>query len=320
MPRQEIDGSELFDISLSIVGVILNEGDQTLKELAERFDVSEKVIKKAVHAITDSEDLKECATHFHEITDEDDEGWISFRRENTNLQGPPRLSKRQLTSIAIGLDYLASLEQFAGNQHLADLRLKLQSADAVASTSVAATRISNLLEQIHTAIDRSVTIDCEYRNQRGDVTTRKIDPLLVELRGRKHYLRGWCHINQEVRSFRLDRVQKISLTDMSIPESSKRAAIPEEVFGNRVEEQVVTLAAEPEASEIFWNFPLAEEPVIKNGKYVGKIRVGGLAGLPRHIVRYGGMVEVIEPKEARRLVVEFALTALGESSSPKDED
>jgi hypothetical protein len=32
------------------------------------------------------------------------------------------------------------------------------------------------------------------------------------------------------------------------------------------------------------------------------------------------MVEVIEPKEARRLVVEFALTALGESSSPKDED
>ena len=115
-------------------------------------------------------------------------------------------------------------------------------------------------------------------------------------------------------------MQKISLTDMPIPESSKRAAIPEEVFGNRVEEQVVTLAAEPEASEIFWNFPLAEEPVIKNGKYVGKIRVGGLAGLPRHIVRYGGMVEVIEPKEARRLVVEFALVALGESSSPKDED
>ena len=61
MPKQEIDGSELFDISLSIVGVILNEGDQTLKELADRFDVSEKVIKKAVHAITDSEDLKECS-------------------------------------------------------------------------------------------------------------------------------------------------------------------------------------------------------------------------------------------------------------------
>ena len=49
MPKQEIDGSELFDISLSIVGVILNEGDQTLKELAERFDVSEKVIKKAAY-------------------------------------------------------------------------------------------------------------------------------------------------------------------------------------------------------------------------------------------------------------------------------
>ncbi len=320
MPKQEIDGSELFDISLSIVGVILNEGDQTLKELAERFDVSEKVIKKAVHAITDSEDLRECATHFHEITDEDDEGWVSFRRENTNLQGPPRLSKRQLTSIAIGLDYLASLDQFKGNQHLADLRLKLQSSDVVAVTSSAGTRVSELLEQIHTAIDKSVTIDCEYRNQRGEVSSRKIDPLLVELRGRKHYLRGWCHINEEVRSFRLDRIQKIFVTDSAIPNSSKQAVIPEEVFGNRIEEQVITLSAEPEASEIFWNFPVAEEPAIKNGKYIGKIRVGGLNGLPRHIVRYGGMVEVLEPQEARRLVVEFAKTALGETNSPKDED
>lgn len=165
-----------------------------------------------------------------------------------------------------------------------------------------------------------MTIECEYRNQRGEITNRRIDPLLVELRGRKHYLRGWCHINQEVRSFRLDRIQKIAITDSTIPESSKQAAIPEEVFGSKVEEQVVTLAAEPEASEIFWNFPLAEEPVQKGGKYVGKIRVGGLEGLPRHIVRYGGMVEVIEPKQARQLVVEFAKTALGESNSPKDED
>jgi proteasome accessory factor C len=320
MPKQEIDAAELFDISLSIVGVVLNEGDQTLKELSARFDVNETVIKKAVHIITDSEDLRECQTHFHEIFDDDDEGWVSFRRENTSLQGPPLLSKRQLSSIAIGLDYLASLEQFAGNEHLADLRLKLRSSDIVTTNSVVATRMSELLETIQTAVNKSVTIECKYRNQRGDTTQRKIDPLLIELRGRKHYLRGWCHINQEVRSFRLDRIRKISLTESPIPDSSKQAAIPEEVFGTWIEEQVVTLSTEPEASEIFWNFPLAEEPVLKNGRYVGKIRVGGLDGLPRHVVRYGGMVEVLQPREARRLVVEFARAALGEAGSPLDED
>lgn len=320
MPRQEIDAAELFDLALSIVGVILNEGDQSVGELADRFDVSEKVIRKAVDAITDSEDVKEYWTHFYLNFDELEEGWVSFSRENTKLERPPLLSKRQLASIAIGLDYLASLPQFVGNQHLIDLRHKLKSSEPVPVSSVSSTRLSQLLEKLHVAIEKSVAVECDYRNQRGERGKRRIDPLLIELRGRNHYLRGWCHINQEVRSFRLDRIADLDLTDTAIPDSSKKAAIPEEVFGNRVEEQVVTLSADPEASEIFWNFPLAAEPEFRAGRYVGKIRVGGLVALPRHIVRYGGMVEVIEPKVARELVAEFAKSALGEEKTPKDED
>ena len=57
MPKQEIDAVELFDLALSIVGLVLTEGDQKVSELASRFDVSEKVVLKAVRAITDSEDL-----------------------------------------------------------------------------------------------------------------------------------------------------------------------------------------------------------------------------------------------------------------------
>ncbi len=320
MPKQEIDGLELFDLALSIVGVILNEGDQQIGELADRFDVSEKVIRKAVHAITDSEDLSEYATHFHGDIDELEDGWVTFRRENTQLQGPPVLSRRQVSSIAIGLDYLASLPQFQGNQHLVSLREQLQVTQSASVTQVAPSRISNLLEQIHKAIDSSVSIESEYRNQKGEQSKRLIDPLLIEVRGQKHYLRGWCHSNLEVRSFRLDRMQSVELTDKGISDSSKSARIPEEIFGDRTEEQVVTISAEPEAVEIFWNFPIVAEPKISAGKYVGKIRVGGLDGLPRHIVRYGGMVEVLEPKEARARVLEFAQASMQDSPKVRDED
>ena len=48
MPKQEIDAAELFDLALSIVGLVLSEGDQKVSELASRFDVSEKVVLKAV--------------------------------------------------------------------------------------------------------------------------------------------------------------------------------------------------------------------------------------------------------------------------------
>jgi hypothetical protein len=100
------------------------------------------------------------------------------------------------------------------------------------------------------------------------------------------------------------------VTDERISQASAKSSIPEEVFGGKDDGQIVTLAAEPEATEVFWNFPVASEPVLESGRWVGKIRVGSLQGLPRHIVRYAGMVEVLEPKSARHLVREFAQQTL----------
>jgi proteasome accessory factor C len=313
MPKQEIDAAELFDLALSIVGLVLSEGDQKVSELASRFDVSEKVVLKAVRAITDSEDLTKCVTHFHLNFEEFEDGWVSFAKGNTNLDGPPALSKRQLSSIAIGLDYLASLPQFSSNRALHDLRQALKNAGPVPVTSIASNRLTELLQRMQSG----KTISCDYRNQKGEQANRKIDPLLIELRGKKHYLRGWCHVNQAVRSFRLDRIQNISITSEDISKEARTATIPEDVFGGSVDEQIIKIAAEPEAAEIFWNFPVAAEPTLENGRWIGKIRVGSLAGLPRHIVRFGGMVEVLEPKSARVLVREFALQTL---SQPEVED
>lgn len=310
MPKQEIDAAELFDLSLSIVGLVLADGDQKVSDLALRFDVSEKVILKAVRAITDSEDLTKCVTHFHLNFEELEDGWVSFAKGSTNLDGPPALSKRQLSSIAIGLDYLASLPQFSSNGALHALRQALKNAGPVPVTSIASNRLSEILQQIHKAIDAGKAINCEYRNQKGEQANRRIDPLLIELRGKKHYLRGWCHVNQAVRSFRLDRIQNITITDDQISKQAKSATIPEEVFGGSVDEQEIKIAAEPEAAEIFWNFPVSGEPTLESGRWVGKIRVGSLTGLPRHIVRFGGMVEVLEPKSARAMVRDFALTTL----------
>ena len=310
MPKQEIDAAELFDLSLSIVGLVLADGDQKVSDLALRFDVSEKVILKAVRAITDSEDLTKCVTHFHLNFEELEDGWVSFAKGSTNLDGPPALSKRQLSSIAIGLDYLASLPQFSSNGALHALRQALKNAGPVPVTSIASNRLSEILQLIHEAIDAGKAINCEYRNQKGEQANRRIDPLLIELRGKKHYLRGWCHVNQAVRSFRLDRIQNITITDDQISKQAKSATIPEEVFGGSVDEQEIKIAAEPEAAEIFWNFPVSGEPTLESGRWVGKIRVGSLTGLPRHIVRFGGMVEVLEPKSARAMVREFAMQTL----------
>lgn len=305
MPKQELDGQALFDLALSIVGLVLSEGDQKISELADVFSVSERAILRAVKAISESEDLTNCETHFYLNYDELEEGWVSLSQGRSNLAGPPRLSKRQLTSIAIGLDYLASLPQFAGNQDLETLRESFATS-AAGPVQLPASRLLQQIELIQNAMSESMALECEYQNQLGERSERRVDPLRLDFVGKRHYLRGYCHLSHEVRSFRLDRITKLELGQTQISAAARAASVPEEVFGLAAQEQSVKIAADLEAGEIFWNFPAANEPNLQDGKLVGEIRIGNLESLPRHILRYGGMVEVLAPESARVLVHDAA--------------
>lgn len=309
MPKQELDGQALFDLALSIVGLVLGDGDKEVKELSEIFEVSERAILRAVKAISDSEDLTQCETHFYLNYEELEDGWVSFSQGRSNLAGPPQLSRRQLSAIAIGLDYLASLPQFAANPDLKTLR-QLFGSESAEAVRLPQNRLVSQIELIQSALQDQTAVDLEYQNQLGERSERRVDPLRLDFVGRRHYLRGYCHLTEEIRSFRLDRITKLVRTQASITKTAKAAEVPEEVFGEAAQEHVVKIAAEIEAAEIFWNFPALAEPKLEGARLVGEIRIGNLESLPRHIVRYGGLVEVIEPHSAREKVRNFALASL----------
>ena len=89
MPKQELDGVELFNLSLSIVGTVLRDGDQRVSDLAELFEVSEAAIEKAVMAVANSEDVKNCETHFYVHVEELAEGYVSLSQGMSSLSEPP---------------------------------------------------------------------------------------------------------------------------------------------------------------------------------------------------------------------------------------
>jgi len=311
MPRQEIDGLSLFDLTLSIVGLILGRGSMRVSELADTFDVSEKAIRRAIKAIIESEDLTNCETHFYVNEDDLSEGYVSFSAGRSNLTGPPQLSKRQLSSLAIGLDYLASMPQFKANEELGKLR-GMFASQSQSIAQLSEDRTVGQITLIQQALKSQLAIRCEYQNQLGERSSRLVDPLRLDFVGRQHYLRGYCHTALEVRSFRLDRILQLELTQIPISAAARESEVPEEVFGVSDQEITVKIAAKPEAGEIFWNFPANSDPTYLDGELIGEIRLGQLASLPRHIVRYGGLVRVLEPQSARDVVREFAERALQE--------
>jgi proteasome accessory factor C len=45
-------------------------------------------------------------------------------------------------------------------------------------------------------------------------TTRTVDPVKVHIANGQWYLQGWCHLRQAMRTFHLDRVSDVRLTDI----------------------------------------------------------------------------------------------------------
>lgn len=319
MPKQELDADELFNLALSIVGIVLRDGSMQVTELATHFDVSEKAIEKAVKVIANSEDIANFETHFEVQDWLLEEGEVSFSPGRGNLTRPPVLSQRQAVALGTGLEYLSSLPGFEKNTDLETLRRKL--IHSVTPVQVESNFSKNTeLEFLRDAIRSGVSISCEYRNQKGETSIRQIDPLRIDFLGKRHYLRGWCRQNLEVRSFRLDRMINLTATADAISPEALKAEISENIYGEANQQIEVQVIAKPEAAEIFWNFPTSQRPEFVSGEYHGTIRIGDLASLGRHITRYGGQVRVIAPQEAKQAVFDFAQSALSGIQKPENED
>lgn len=311
MPKQELDADQLYNLALSIVGLVLNDGPATIGELAEHFAVSEKAIAKAVNTISNSEDVAQCKTHFYLNYEAFEDGEVDFGLGEGNLEEAPVISSSQASALAMGLEFLSSLPEFRGNPELADLRRSLSSSTVATNTSIWNVELDRL-ELMRDAIVNQKRIRFGYLNQTGKRSEREVDPLRIDLIGAKHYLRGYCLTNAEVRSFRLDRISELKATDTGISEAARRSNIEDEIYGSG-QGQLVELEVEKSAEEIFWNFPAVDITTTSNGLLRGSIRVGNIDSLARHIVRYGGSVRVIAPDAARASVARFASAALDQT-------
>jgi proteasome accessory factor C len=308
MPKQEIDGDGLFNLALAMVGLVLEEGGIEVTTLAAHFGVSEKVILKAAHAITNSEDLTSPQSHFYLDWDAFEDGIIDFSVGGAHLDQAPILSRYQQTSLAIGLEYLASLPEFKNNKDLSELRAALSGGVTERVVAHESVGVADL-DAIRDAILTQHRVEFDYINQLGKKSQRKVDPLQIDLVGNKHYLRGYCLDAEELRTFRIERLSNLRGTQTAISDQARQAAIPEEVYGTG-EGEIVELSAENQAGEIFWNFPVSGQLIKRDGKIYGTIRVGNIAAIARHVVRYGGAVEVISPESARQAVRDFATKSL----------
>ncbi len=69
----------------------------------------------------------------------------------------------------------------------------------------------NLLGTINNAIDNCKIVTIEYDSREKGISIRDIEPMAVVYKDRKRHLVGFCHLRNDYRNFRLDRLNMIKL-------------------------------------------------------------------------------------------------------------
>jgi predicted DNA-binding transcriptional regulator YafY len=165
-------------------------------------------------------------------------------------------------------------------------------------------------ETLRHAIRESCRVKMLYQSaSKPAPETRQLDPYALAFRRGWWYVVGYCHTRREVRTFRLDRIQELTVLKQSFqtPSGFDARAFMEKT--TRGQPQVLarlkfTLAGAPVArlNRLYWS-ELAEQP---DGSLLVTFPAPDLDWAASTILAYGPVVEVLDPPELRQLVHAWA--------------
>lgn len=320
MPKlNTFNGEDRYNFMLALVAYLQNRGTVTIEEAAEHFGLEPKYIRKVVTSINEARATVSGFEEWFFFIDVDaleDDGVLTLLN-NSVIDDVPRLSNRQASAIAAGLNYLATIPGFKENQELIELQQLLAAGTSRGINPPMESRPGSAeagADQVRKAILSGKQIQCEYINQKGELSTRKIDPLRLDTRADGWYIRGYCPIHQEVRNFKLDRMRGITVTDLEISSDARKIeSIEDAIYVSDVSDTSVTVEVEPEGYRLITESKSVSEPVsVESGVVRAEIKVGHLPNIGKLVAKFGGAARVIAPESARQIVKNYALAALGE--------
>lgn len=174
-------------------------------------------------------------------------------------------------------------------------------------------RVDELRDRLSRAVAerRQVRLDY-YVPTRDESTERVVDPLGVVSADGSTYLDAWCHLAEDQRLFRLDRISTAEVLETSVCEHGVPPRdLADGIFRPAPDDLLVTLRLQPAARWVAEYFPVEQARDERGGALRVRLRVGDPAWLNRLLLRLGASAEVLDPPGVADDVRRVALEALG---------
>ena len=147
---------------------------------------------------------------------------------------------------------------------------------------------------------------------RDEVSERDVDPMRVVSLDAKWYLEGWCHLAEDVRLFRVDRIERLEVLD--VDGTPPTQALPRDLGGAAYaahdSDVEVVVDTDRSGAWIVDYYPTESVEVLPDGGRRVTLRVADPAWVRRLVWRMGGHVTVLSPETLRDEVASGAARAL----------
>jgi proteasome accessory factor C len=286
---------------------LMEQGQATVAELAERFGISE------AHVITDLERASLCGLppYVDELID-------LYIEDGVVHVGVPRLFTRPLRlSAPEGFSLLTA----------ANAALELQGADREGPLGRALAKLAATLGDpaaVTVTVDRPPLLDMVRSAQeagrrlaitywsagRDELGERTIDPHLVFAERGHWYVAADDSRTGQRRTFKLDRITAAEPTGETFTPQPADVPIDGDWFREADDARTVTLVLPSDASWVADHYPVTTVTAEPDGRLRVVLPVLSERWLARLLVRVGADAEVVEPLEWRDLAARTAATLL----------
>jgi len=306
-------GAEQFALLQALMSDLLascgpgGEGEVSAAGLMERYCLDEKSLREAVDLLTLVNFGAGAYAMYAEL--DGDTVRVDAWPDGEVFRRPARLSPLEAKALLLALDLVGPLVAATSESDLGTVRTKLTDAfggygnPTVPATSPTGSE-QHVLEQLTTAMRERRVMQIEYYSQgRGELSTRDVEPVLLQRLKQHWYAVAWCRKADDVRSFRLDRMKSITVLD--------------EVFADRgldltghVADTPTTLEEAPRTANV-WFAPSAAGYVLENNTNATRLTDGsalqrtpsaGDTWLVEEILKYRGQAMVTAPADLRERI------------------
>lgn len=301
---------------LALVPYLQGNDGVPVKEVAEEFGVSDKVIRNDLRLLM----YTGTGEYAGELIDFDltalEEDGIVHIRDAEFMSRPLRISAREGIALIVALRTLRASATGPELTVIDSALAKLESAVGESASPHVDVVLDEVDPTIHQTIVHALTsgkrIHMTYATATSDQQTdREVDPRRIFTEQGKLYLEAWCLKAQDLRFFRLDRVVAATVTDTDAEDHDVRARdLSDGFFTVGDETPYVLVDLHPRAHWLteYYQVDLLEQA--DDGTWRAKIYGADWSWLRRLVLRNAGSVSVIEPESLRARVVEDARLAL----------